>query len=90
MQTEYKYNGRKLVFLFMHIKLGLPSIAFSYLLYANICNFLIFSFNFNPVCGILHYLIRACICNVLVLNVKVPFKVTLNVSAKQQRLVIIL
>ena len=60
MQTKYKYNGRKLVFLFMHIKLGLPSIAFSYLLYANICslNFLFFSFNLNPVCGILHYLIR--------------------------------
>ena len=48
--------------------------------YAIICNFLIFSFNFNPVCGILHDLIRACICNALVLNVNVPFKVTTETS----------
>ena len=48
------------------------------------------SFYFDPVCSILHDLIRACICNALVLNVNVSFKVTLHVSAKQQRLVIIL
>ena len=82
--NKVQINGRKLVFRFVHINLGLPSIAFNYLLYANICNFLIFSFNFNQVCDKLHDLIRACICNALVLNVNVPFKVTLKVSAKQQ------
>ena len=47
------------------------------------------SFYFDPVCSKLHDLIRACICNALVLNVNAPFKVILNVSAKQQRLDII-
>ena len=83
----------------MHNKLGLGEVTqpkngcpqlLSIIYYANLCNFLIFSFYFDPVCGILHDLIWACICNALVLNVNVPFKVTLNVSAKQQRLVIIL
>ena len=75
MQSKYKHNGRKLVFLFMHIELGLPSIAFNYLLYTNICNFLNFSLKFDLVCGIWHDLIRACICNALVLNVNVTQRV---------------
>ena len=31
--NKVQINGTKLVILFMHIKLGLPSIAFDYLLY---------------------------------------------------------
>ena len=50
--NKVQINGRKLVILFMHIKLGLPLIALNYLLYANICNFLICSFYFDPVCSI--------------------------------------
>ena len=88
--NKVQINGRKLIILFMHIKLGLPAFAFNYLLYTNICNFLNFSFNFDLVCGIWHDLIKACMCNAVVLNVNVSFKVTLNVSVKQQRLVIIL